>query len=134
MLVLTSALFTVPAFLGIFFQKPLFGTLYGSLAIVSTSYHFTKNRNWLYLDYPLCYCITLLLAHEAFQQRLMPVFILGGVSVFILFWGGWLSGRMVFSPNKFEKLVSHSLMHLIVNFSACALLLYQKSPNLKPPL
>jgi hypothetical protein len=132
MLVFTSALFTVPAFLGICFQKPLFGALYGSLAIVSTSYHFTKNRIWLYLDYPLCYCITFLLAHEAFQQRMMPMFILGGGSVFILFWGGWLSRRMVFSPNKFEKLVAHSLMHLIVNFSACALLLYQKPSNLKP--
>jgi hypothetical protein len=129
LLVYTSSLFVLPAALGFIFKKHWFFILYGSLALVSSVFHYTKNRSWLYLDYPLCYLITVLLAHESIQQSLVPLFFLGGGFVFTLFWGGWMTRRLVFSPNKNEKLFAHSLMHLIVNFSACALLLNGKTPK-----
>lgn len=60
---------------------------------------------------------------EAYQQDIMNMFYLGGGAVLVLFWGGYASKRLVFSTNKSEKLIAHSLMHLIVNGAGCMLLL-----------
>jgi hypothetical protein len=38
----------------------------------------------------------------------------------VLFWGGYLTNRLVFSVDPFEKNVSHISMHLIVITSAIA--------------
>jgi hypothetical protein len=121
-LVTTSVLFFLPSSLGWGARRYDFALAYGLLAVVSSIFHWTKNRLWLYFDYPLCYIITVLLAREAYRQELNVLFVIGGSLVFILFWIGWMTKRFVFSLQKTEKLFAHVIMHLIVNSSACFLL------------
>lgn len=124
LLVVTSALFFIPSCLAFSLGRLDFALPYGLLTCVSSVFHWTKNRTFLYLDYPICYWITVVLAIEAWKLNLIPYFCVGGGSVFILFWVGYYYNSMVFSKRKKEKLFSHSLMHLIVNISACSMLIY----------
>ena len=114
-LVVSSILFVIPTTMSAYKRKWLLYGTYIYITIISSIYHATKYQPLLYLDYPGCYAIVIVTAYENWKTGRVLHWILATFMCGVLFWGGWVSNRFVFSPNQFEKNISHVGMHLIVN-------------------
>jgi len=113
-LVVSSTLFVIPTTLAANYRFWNIYAIFLYITIVSSLYHATKYPPLLYLDYPGCYTVILVLGYETYKVNKFTEFALYYSVCGILFWGGYFTKRLVFSENQIEQTVSHLTMHLIV--------------------
>jgi len=114
-LVASSVLFAVPTTVAAYNRHWLLYSIFLYMTIVSSIYHATKYKPLLYLDYPGCYALVLITGYQNWKTGRSFHWILGTSFCGILFWGGWMTGHLVFSQDPLEKIISHAGMHLFVN-------------------
>jgi len=118
-LVASSVLFIIPTTMSAYNRHWLLYSIFLYMSLVSSIYHATKYKPLLYLDYPGCYALVLITGYENWKSGRVLYWIAGTSTCGILFWGGWCSGRLIFSTDSLEKNISHAGMHLFVNLCGC---------------
>jgi hypothetical protein len=88
-----------------------------SITVTSSLYHATKYEPLLYLDYPACYYLVIVLAVEANAIGYLWASLLGSGICASLFYGGYACNRLIYSEDIVEQNVCHVGMHLIVLIS-----------------
>lgn len=119
-LVCSSVMFIIPATMGAYYRQWNIYFTFIFITLISSLYHSTKNRYLIIIDYAACYNIVYVLYRQsAAINQLLNFSIWCGVCA-VIFWGGYLTNRFIFSPNMIEKNITHVSMHLIVIGSGCA--------------
>jgi hypothetical protein len=114
-LVISSVLFAIPTTIAAYNRHWLLYSIFLYMTIVSSIYHATKYQPLLYLDYPGCYALVLITGYENWKIKKMIHYFSMGSIVVILYWGGWITGHLIFADNVLEKNISHAGMHIIVS-------------------
>lgn len=116
-LVLSSTLFVIPTTVAANYRDWNIYAIFLYMTVVSSLYHATKYPPLLYLDYPGCYTVVVILGYETYKIQKFKEFAFYSSLCAMLFWGGYLTDRLVFSDNEIEQTVTHFMMHLIVMVS-----------------
>lgn len=116
-LVCSSLLFIVPTTMGAYYRQWNLYLTFLLITIISSLYHATKNKYLIIIDYAACYNIVYVMYYQTAKIGQTQNYLIWTGACGMLFWGGYLTKRLVHSPNITEKNISHVLMHLIVVFS-----------------
>jgi hypothetical protein len=96
------------------------------ILICSIFYHSTKNYFYFWMDQTACFTLAYTLYNESVALNRVHEYYLGGGSVILLYAGGYLTQRLIWSPNFIESTICHMLMHIITMYCAyrCSQLKY----------
>ena len=97
--------------------------LYFSLLYIllsSVVYHSTKNYTVYWIDQSACYVVIYVLFEKCVKLKETVHFYTWSGTVGVLYFGGYFTKRLVWSPDYIEATGCHVLMHLIVMTSASA--------------
>jgi hypothetical protein len=119
-LVCSSIMFTIPTSMGAYYRQWNLYFTFLLITIISSIYHATKNQYLVILDYAACYNVVYVLYRQTVKINQTRNFIVWCAACAVLFWGGYVTNHFVFSPESFERNISHVGMHLIVIGSGCA--------------
>ena len=116
-LVCSSLLFIIPTTAGAYYRQWNMYLTFLLITIISSLYHATKNKYLIIIDYFACYNIVYVMYYQTAKIGQTQNYLIWTGACGILFWGGYLTKRLVFSPDTIENNISHVSMHLIVVFS-----------------
>jgi hypothetical protein len=118
-LTLSSTLFSIPTTISAYNRHWLLYGISLYMCIISTVYHATKYQSILMLDYPGCYSLVLITAYENWKIKRFHQWMVGCGLCAFLFWGGWMTRRMVFSEYPLERNIFHVTLHLSAITTTC---------------
>jgi hypothetical protein len=116
-LVCSSLLFVIPTTMGAYYRQWNMYFTFLFIMIISSLYHATKNKYLIIIDYIACYNIVYVMYYQTAKINQTQNYIIWCGACGVLFWGGYVTKRLVHSPNMIEKNISQVFMHLIVIFS-----------------
>ena len=117
-IVCSSILFAVPMSIAANHRHWNMYAVFLYMTIVSSIYHATKYQPLLLLDYPGCYAVVAVLGYERYRIRQFNQALLYSSMCAVIFWGGFMTTRLAYSPDTTEQTATHVIMHLIVILSA----------------
>jgi len=119
-LIATSLMFIIPASYAAYTKYWSACLVLTYLTLVSTIYHATKNNYLFYLDQTACIIYALYTMCQSYKYGLIYVWYVGTGFTVIVYYGGYLTQSLVYSPNLLVATICHAMMHLIVN--ACGIM------------
>jgi hypothetical protein len=114
-LVATSITFVIPTTLAAYKQVWSQYVACLLIIIVSSLYHSTKNEILFWLDQVVCIALTINSIKLALKHKLYAIPATGITYILTMYYGGYVTKTLIWSPDLTVATISHMSMHIVTN-------------------